>query len=209
MIGLSKCRAATVARSSDRAPFSTAGVAFETAVPHAFSKIALLSDLNNTAPGLVDFDFLLAQRVMPNISDVRAAKSAFQLSTDLQFVKEGAEGTVCEGTKGGATPRDAVGVGNQAAAPGAVPVAGPLEALGHSLEFLGHVISECGRIVPLSLEAEKSWLAMVAVAYYFSGRLTICSPIYHWQFYLSRRLPNFVVSLEAFKTIVHGRHFDL
>lgn len=73
----------------------------------------------------------LAQLVMPHISDVRAAKSAFQLSTVLSFVKESAGSTVGKGRNDSPS----------------------WESVS---DFLGQVIQEAGRIVPLSLEAENT-----------------------------------------------------
>ncbi|KAI0352271.1 dynactin [Trametes cingulata] len=91
-----------------------------------------LQALNNTVPELVNFGISLAQLVMPHISDVRAAKSAFQLSTVLSFVKESAASTVGKGRSNDSSPWDSVS------------------------EFLNQVIQEAGRIVPLSLEGENT-----------------------------------------------------
>ncbi|KAI8980556.1 dynactin [Trametes punicea] len=104
-----------------------------------------LQALNNTVPELVNFGISLAQLVMPHISDVRAAKSAFHLSTVLSFVKQSAASTVAKGRPDDPSPWDAVS------------------------EFLGQVIQEAGKIVPLSLEAENAlkisgtapWLARI------------------------------------------------
>ena len=77
---------------------------------------------------------------MPHISDVRAAKSAFQLSTVLSFVKESAASTVGKAGSSEAASWDSV------------------------CEFLSQVIQEANRIVPMSLEAEnalKSQLILV------------------------------------------------
>ncbi|CDO76476.1 hypothetical protein BN946_scf184615.g2 [Trametes cinnabarina] len=90
-----------------------------------------LQALNNSVPELVNFGISLAQLVMPHISDVRAAKSAFQLSTVLSFVKESAASTVGQG-------RD------------------DLTAWDSVSEFLSKVIQEAGQIVPVSLEAENA-----------------------------------------------------
>ncbi|OSD01208.1 dynactin [Trametes coccinea BRFM310] len=90
-----------------------------------------LQALNNTVPELVNFGISLAQLVMPHISDVRAAKSAFQLSTVLSFVKESAVSTVGQG-RDDASAWDSVS------------------------EFLNKVIQEAGKILPLSLEAENT-----------------------------------------------------
>ena len=103
--------------------------------------------LNNTVPELVNFGFSvsrqfslctiynnasqLAQLVMPHISDVRAAKSAFQLSNVLAFVTQTAGSTVGKGHDA-ASPWDAVG------------------------NFLTQIITEVGRIVPMSLEPENT-----------------------------------------------------
>ncbi|KAI0701257.1 dynactin [Cerioporus squamosus] len=91
-----------------------------------------LQALNNTVPELVNFGISLAQLVMPHISDVRAAKSAFQLSTVLSFVKQSTASTVGKGRNDDSSPWDAVG------------------------DFLTQVIQEAGRIVPLSLESENT-----------------------------------------------------
>ena len=69
---------------------------------------------------------------MPHISDVRAAKSAFQLSTVLSFVKQSAASTVGKGRNDDSSPWDAIG------------------------DFFTQVIQEAGRIVPLSLESENT-----------------------------------------------------
>ncbi|KAI0801398.1 dynactin [Fomes fomentarius] len=91
-----------------------------------------LQALNNTVPELVNFGFSLAQLVMPHISDVRAAKSAFELSTVLSFVTEVAGSTVGKGRTDDSSPWESVG------------------------EFLNQVMQEAGRIVPLSLESENT-----------------------------------------------------
>ncbi|RPD64767.1 dynactin [Lentinus tigrinus ALCF2SS1-6] len=91
-----------------------------------------LQALNNTVPELVNFGISLAQLVMPHISDVRAAKSAFQLSTVLTFVKQSTASTVGKGRNDDSSPWDAVG------------------------DFFTQVIQEAGRIVPLSLESENT-----------------------------------------------------
>ncbi|KAI0652665.1 dynactin [Trametes meyenii] len=91
-----------------------------------------LQALNNTVPELVNFGISLAQLVMPHISDVRAAKSSFQLSRVLSFVKESAASTVGKGRNSDSSSWESVG------------------------EFLNQVVQEAGRIVPLSLEGENS-----------------------------------------------------
>ena len=68
---------------------------------------------------------------MPHISDVRANKSAFQLSNVLAFVKQSTESTVGKG-KDSMSPWDSVG------------------------EFFGQVIQDANKIVPMSLEAENT-----------------------------------------------------
>ncbi len=68
---------------------------------------------------------------MPHISDVRAAKSAFELSTVFSFVTEVAGSTVGKGRTDDSSPWESVG------------------------EFLNQVMQEAGRIVPLSLESEN------------------------------------------------------
>ena len=72
---------------------------------------------------------------MPHISDVRAAKSAFQLSNVLTFVTQ--------------TVGSTVGKGNDAAS--------PWDAVGN---FLAQIIAEAGRIVPMSLETENTVKSM-------------------------------------------------
>lgn len=74
----------------------------------------------------------LAQLIMPHIGDVRAAKCAFQLSTVLSFVKQSAASTVGKAGSEDVASWDSVG------------------------EFLGQVIGEANRIVPMSLEAENT-----------------------------------------------------
>ena len=69
---------------------------------------------------------------MPHISDVRAAKSAFQLSTVLSFVKQSVDSTVGKGRNDDLSPWDAVS------------------------EFLNQVMQDAGKIVPLSLEGENT-----------------------------------------------------
>ncbi|KAI0658356.1 dynactin [Cubamyces menziesii] len=91
-----------------------------------------LQALNNTVPELVNFGISLAQLVMPHISDVRAAKSAFQLSTVLSFVKQSVDSTVGKGRNDDLSPWDAVS------------------------EFLNQVVQDAGKIVPLSLEGENT-----------------------------------------------------
>ncbi|RDX50532.1 dynactin [Lentinus brumalis] len=91
-----------------------------------------LQALNNTVPELVNFGISLAQEVMPHINDVRAAKSAFQLSTVLSFVKQSTASTVGKGRNDDSSPWDAVG------------------------DFLTQVIQEAARIVPLSMESENT-----------------------------------------------------
>ncbi|KAI0756147.1 dynactin [Daedaleopsis nitida] len=91
-----------------------------------------LQTLVNTVPELVNFGISLAQLVMPHIGDVRAAKSAFQLSTVLSFVRESAASTVGKGRSDDSSPWDSVG------------------------DFLNQIIQEAGRIVPMSLEGENT-----------------------------------------------------
>ena len=74
---------------------------------------------------------------MPNISDVRAQKSAFQLSNVLSFVKQSASSTVGNGNDD-ANPWDSVG------------------------DFFTRIIQEAGRILPMSLEAENTLKSMYA-----------------------------------------------
>ncbi|KAM5535272.1 hypothetical protein V8D89_011078 [Ganoderma adspersum] len=91
-----------------------------------------LQTLTNTVPELVNFGISLAQLIMPHIGDVRAAKCAFQLSTVLSFVKQSAASTVGKASSEDVASWDSVG------------------------EFLGQVIGEANRIVPMSLEAENT-----------------------------------------------------
>ncbi|KAM5539842.1 hypothetical protein V8D89_006345 [Ganoderma adspersum] len=91
-----------------------------------------LQTLTNTVPELVNFGISLAQLIMPHIGDVRAAKCAFQLSTVLSFVKQSAASTVGKQSSEDAASWDSVG------------------------EFLGQVIGEANRIIPMSLEAENT-----------------------------------------------------
>ncbi|KAI0808086.1 hypothetical protein C8Q74DRAFT_1380692 [Fomes fomentarius] len=81
---------------------------------------------------LVNFGFSLAQLVMPHNSDVRAAKSAFELSTVLSLITEIAGSTVGKGRTDNLSPWESVS------------------------EFLNQVMQEAGRIVPLSLESENT-----------------------------------------------------
>lgn len=69
---------------------------------------------------------------MPHIGDVRAAKSAFELSTVLSFVRESVESTVGKGRSDDASPWDSVG------------------------DFFNQIMQEAGRIVPMSLESEST-----------------------------------------------------
>ncbi|TBU58180.1 dynactin [Dichomitus squalens] len=91
-----------------------------------------LQNLNNTVPELVNFGISLAQLVMPHISDVRAVKSAFQLSTVVSYVKQSAASTVGKAGNEESASWDSV------------------------CEFLAQVIQEANRIVPMSLEAENT-----------------------------------------------------
>ena len=90
---------------------------------------------------------------MPHISDVRAAKSAFQLSNVLDFVKQSAASTVGKGNDN-AYPWDAVG------------------------DFLNKIIQEAGRIVPLSLEAENTLKSKLHVTVEILS-LTILFSLWH------------------------------
>lgn len=73
---------------------------------------------------------------MPHLSDVRSAKSPFQLATVLSFVKQIAASTVGVDTSSGVSPWDAVG------------------------ESINQLTTEGGKLLPLALEAEnvlKGW----------------------------------------------------
>lgn len=69
---------------------------------------------------------------MPHIGDVRAAKSAFQLSTVLSFVKQATASTVAKGQDDDMSAWDSVG------------------------NYFAQVIQEAARIVPMSLETENT-----------------------------------------------------
>ncbi|EMD32620.1 hypothetical protein CERSUDRAFT_161581 [Gelatoporia subvermispora B] len=91
-----------------------------------------LQALTNIVPELVNFGFSLAQRVMPYLSDVRGAKSPFQLSTVLSFVKAIAATTVGKDRKDDISSWESVS------------------------EFFVQVIQEANRLFPLSLEGENT-----------------------------------------------------
>ncbi|OCH92962.1 dynactin [Obba rivulosa] len=90
-----------------------------------------LQALTNISPELVNFGFSLAQRVMPYLSDVRSAKSSFQLSTILSFVREIAAATVGKDRKDDLSSWESVS------------------------EFFAQVIQEANKLLPLSLEGEN------------------------------------------------------
>ncbi|PPR02344.1 hypothetical protein CVT24_011688 [Panaeolus cyanescens] len=73
--------------------------------PHLITQMKALS---NYVAELVNFGISLAQQVMPHLSDVRTAKSSFQLTTILGVVKNSATSTIAKDLKPGASVWDAV-----------------------------------------------------------------------------------------------------
>ncbi|KAF6754161.1 dynactin [Ephemerocybe angulata] len=73
--------------------------------PHLIPQMKALAD---NVDELAGFGISLAQQVMPHLSDVRAAKSPFQLATILGLVKQTATSTVAKDLKPGASAWEAV-----------------------------------------------------------------------------------------------------
>ncbi|KAF9055788.1 dynein associated protein-domain-containing protein [Panaeolus papilionaceus] len=75
--------------------------------PHLINQMKALS---NYVAELVNFGISLAQQVMPHLSDVRTAKSSFQLTTILGVLKNSATSTIAKDLKPGASVWEAVNV---------------------------------------------------------------------------------------------------
>lgn len=75
--------------------------------------------------------FQLAQQIMPHLSDARGAKSPFQLTTVLTFVKQIATSTVAKGLKPGGSAWEAIG------------------------DSISHLLEEGGKLLPLTMEPEN------------------------------------------------------
>ncbi|KAH9948209.1 dynactin [Amylocystis lapponica] len=91
-----------------------------------------LQAINDVVPELVNFGFSLAQRVMPHLSDVRSAKSPFQLSTVLSFLKEIAASTVGKNRKDNVTSWESVS------------------------DYFTQMVQEANRLLPQTMEAENT-----------------------------------------------------
>ncbi|GLB43572.1 putative dynein associated protein [Lyophyllum shimeji] len=90
-----------------------------------------MKGLSNLAAELVNFGISLAQQIMPHLSDARAAKAPFQLTTLLALVKQTATATVAKDLKPGDSVWDAIRA--------AIAV----------------VVQDGGKLLPLALEAEN------------------------------------------------------
>ncbi|TFK24263.1 dynactin [Coprinopsis marcescibilis] len=87
--------------------------------------------LTDNVAELVNFGISLAQSVMPHLSDVRAAKSPFQLTTVLGIVKQTAASTVAKEIKPGASVWDAIS------------------------DYINQLMDEGNKLLPLTLEKEN------------------------------------------------------
>ncbi|KIY50506.1 hypothetical protein FISHEDRAFT_64716 [Fistulina hepatica ATCC 64428] len=90
-----------------------------------------LKALSALAPELVNFGFELAQKIVPYLSDVRAAKSSFQLTSVLAFVKQIASSTAAKNMKPG------------------VSVWGTIN------ESIANIASECNDVLPDIMEIDS------------------------------------------------------
>lgn len=90
-----------------------------------------LKMLCNSVAELVNFGISLAQQIMPHLSDARGAKSPFQLTTVLTFVKQIATSTVAKGLKPGGSAWEAIG------------------------DSISHLLEEGGKLLPLTMEPEN------------------------------------------------------
>ncbi|KAJ7194752.1 dynactin [Mycena pura] len=87
--------------------------------------------LSNLVPELVNFGISFAQQIMPHLSEVRSAKTPFQLTTILGLAKQIASSTVAKDMKPGVTAWEAIG------------------------ESITQLVQEGGKLLPLTLEAEN------------------------------------------------------
>ncbi|KAG6334284.1 hypothetical protein ID866_4799 [Astraeus odoratus] len=92
-----------------------------------------LKSLSNAVPELVNFGISLAQQVIPHLSDARSAKSPFQLTSVLAYAKQTAMSTVARDMRPGSSWWEAVS------------------------EAIAALAAECGKLLPLALEAENIW----------------------------------------------------
>nr|GAT55786.1 predicted protein [Mycena chlorophos] len=90
-----------------------------------------MKGLSNFVPELVNFGISFAQQIMPHISDVRANKTPFQLTTILSFAKQNAIATVAKDMKPGNNVWEAIG------------------------ESVVQLVQEGSKLLPLTMEAEN------------------------------------------------------
>ncbi|KAJ7597843.1 dynactin [Mycena floridula] len=96
--------------------------------PHLLPQVKAFGDI---AQDLVNFAISFAQQVMPYLSDVRAAKTSFQLNSVLSFVRQVAASTVGVNATPGTTHWEAIS------------------------ESINHAITEGGKLLPVSMESEN------------------------------------------------------
>ncbi|KAF7320182.1 CAP-Gly domain-containing protein [Mycena kentingensis (nom. inval.)] len=87
--------------------------------------------LSNFVPELVNFGISFAQQIMPHLSDVRANKTPFQLTTILSMAKQNAIATVAKDMKPGSNAWEAIG------------------------ESVTQLVQEGSKLLPLTMEAEN------------------------------------------------------
>ncbi|KAF7307559.1 CAP-Gly domain-containing protein [Mycena indigotica] len=90
-----------------------------------------MKGLSNFVPELVNFGISFAQQIMPHISDVRANKTPFQLTTILSAAKQNALATVAKDMKPGSSAWEAIG------------------------ESITQLVQEGTKLLPLTMEAEN------------------------------------------------------
>ncbi|TFK65445.1 hypothetical protein BDN72DRAFT_824554 [Pluteus cervinus] len=93
--------------------------------------IPQMKALGNYVTELVNFGIQLAQEVIPNLSDVRSAKTPFQLTTILGFVKQTASSTIAKDLKPGGSVWEAIGA------------------------FITQLIQDANKLLPQIMESEQ------------------------------------------------------
>lgn len=90
--------------------------------------VSNLQDLNNSFSELINFGILLAQQIMPYLSDVRGSKTPFQFEHVLSLVRQTASSTV---NKGSNAPSPWQGVSG----------------------YIANVLQQANALVPLTMES--------------------------------------------------------
>ncbi|KAJ7068484.1 dynein associated protein-domain-containing protein [Mycena amicta] len=90
-----------------------------------------MKGLSNFVPELVNFGISFAQQIMPHLSDVRANKTPFQLTTILSLAKQNALATVAKDMKPGNNAWEAIGAS------------------------IAQLVQEGSKLLPLTMEADN------------------------------------------------------